>query len=104
MSTVPNYERFMYVSFSQQARSLEVYKFLGLLADIKKLARDLEPLRIYAPPDGVKPIKTWNLFEHEEPTPSCPIVSIVSIVLDAARPTLAHRQTGCYSDRAILNA
>jgi 2-polyprenyl-6-methoxyphenol hydroxylase-like FAD-dependent oxidoreductase len=58
-----------------QPRAIELYQFLGILPDIQALTRPPKPMRFYAPPEGVKPLKTWYLCPYTEPTPSHPFVS-----------------------------
>ncbi|KAI0360777.1 monooxygenase [Trametes cingulata] len=57
------------------SRSLEVYHFLGVLEDIRRISMPLLPMRSYKLPGGTEPVKTWVMFEPVDPTPDRPITS-----------------------------
>jgi hypothetical protein len=57
-----------------QPRSLEVYRFLGLIDDIMAEARPTPPLRLHER-GTMKVLKEWYMFEKNDPTPDCPYVS-----------------------------
>jgi 2-polyprenyl-6-methoxyphenol hydroxylase-like FAD-dependent oxidoreductase len=61
-----------------QPRTLEIYRYLGLLADIEPVAHRFPRMQLYAPPDGLVPLKTWDMSPYSEPTPCRPIVSITA--------------------------
>lgn len=56
---------------------MEVYRYLGLWPAIEKEATSAPRMRMYAPPEGIKPVKTWNLVEYTEPTPANPFVCLL---------------------------
>ncbi|KAH9910479.1 monooxygenase [Fomitopsis serialis] len=59
---------------SIQPRTLEIFNYLGVVDDI--LAKAIDPprqRRVYKLPGGVEPLKTINIVEYDEPTPSTPI-------------------------------
>ena len=57
-----------------QTRSLEIYRFLGLLPDLQRLGGPLLPMRAYALPGGTVPTRTWYIVETPAPTPDRPYV------------------------------
>ena len=57
-----------------QARSLEIYRLLGLLPDLQRLGGPLPPLRAYQLPGGTLPVRTWHIVETPAPTPDRPHV------------------------------
>ncbi|KIJ50310.1 hypothetical protein M422DRAFT_245563 [Sphaerobolus stellatus SS14] len=63
-------------------RTLEVYRTLGILDDVLKLASKPVPMRSYELPGGVKPLKTWSMFPTVEPTPACPYLNPVFLGQD----------------------
>jgi len=65
-----------------QPRSQEVYRCLGVLEEMEKLAIPWYPMRLYAPPEGVVPIKTFYMADVLEPTPSQPYANGILIGQD----------------------
>ncbi|KAJ6620567.1 FAD binding domain-containing protein [Mycena sp. CBHHK59/15] len=55
-------------------RTLEVFKILGILPEVLKLAHNPVQFQSYELPGGVKPLKTWSMSPKLEPTPACPFV------------------------------
>ncbi|KAJ3518626.1 hypothetical protein NM688_g9412 [Phlebia brevispora] len=53
-------------------RTLEVYNFLGVLADCTKTGNHPFKRCIYEMPEGRKPMKIFEMFTYEDPTPSVP--------------------------------
>lgn len=37
-------------------------------------------MRLYAPPAGTEPVKTWHMAEHIDPTPATPFVRDVYVI------------------------
>ncbi|KAI0366015.1 hypothetical protein BV20DRAFT_1038622 [Pilatotrama ljubarskyi] len=64
-----------------QPRSLEVYHFLGLLDDVRRLAIPLVPMRAYKLPGGTEPLKTWEMLPNVEPTPDRPFTTKSGVVI-----------------------
>ncbi|KAI0635066.1 FAD binding domain-containing protein [Trametes polyzona] len=58
-----------------QPRSLEVYKLLGVLDAIRRIARPMYPMRSYKLPGGTEPQRTWKIWEPQPPTPDRPITN-----------------------------
>lgn len=57
-----------------QPRTLEIYKILGILPDIVKLARLAPTVHLYSSPGGSVPLKALDLNEIMEATPQYPYV------------------------------
>ncbi|KAI0746891.1 FAD binding domain-containing protein [Daedaleopsis nitida] len=55
-----------------QPRTLEFFRILGTIDDIRRNAHDILPFRSYKLPGGTEPDKTWTILEHLEPTPDRP--------------------------------
>ncbi|CDO77545.1 hypothetical protein BN946_scf184912.g44 [Trametes cinnabarina] len=55
-------------------RSLEIYRFLGILDDYLCVSRPMPSMRSYSLPGGTEPMKTWKLIEHPAPTIDRPLV------------------------------
>lgn len=53
--------------------------FLGVIDDIRRRARHAPPMRAYTsgPLEQAEVLKTWSFFDKEEPTPTCPDVSVL---------------------------
>ncbi|CDO77546.1 hypothetical protein BN946_scf184912.g45 [Trametes cinnabarina] len=68
-----------------QPRSLEIYRFLGLLDDYLRVAKPLPTMRSYKLPGGIEPLKTWKVVEHPTPTPDRPLVGESRVVLGQYR-------------------
>ncbi|KAF8216600.1 FAD binding domain-containing protein [Mycena galopus ATCC 62051] len=60
-------------------RTQELFWALGVLDDIKKNSMAAFPARIYALPEGIVPLKTFNMTPPLDPTPAFPLVDIISI-------------------------
>ena len=58
-----------------QPRTLELFRFLGVVDDIVNGGRRLVKRCIYEMPDGRKPARIFDMAPWEEPTPSVPYVS-----------------------------
>ena len=60
-----------------QPRSLENFLDLGVLSKMESEAKYLADLtmHLYDDEKGVKPVKSWKFYEHEDPTPDTPLVS-----------------------------
>ncbi|TBU59346.1 FAD binding domain-containing protein [Dichomitus squalens] len=55
-----------------QPRTMEVFRFLGVLDDARLHARKRVQMRSYKLPGGVEPQRTWWMHEHFERTPDRP--------------------------------
>ncbi|KAL1755699.1 FAD binding domain-containing protein [Schizophyllum commune] len=55
-----------------QPRTLELYKFLGVLDDILERARFAQPIVHYKLPGGTEVAREFNMFPWTDPTPDCP--------------------------------
>ena len=60
-----------------QPRTLEVFMFIGVHQEVRRLARTVPPMRAYKLPGGTEVAKTWEILEKLEPSPGKPIVSLV---------------------------
>ncbi|KAJ6518888.1 FAD binding domain-containing protein [Mycena sanguinolenta] len=56
-------------------RTQELFWALDVLDDVRKQATAIPPARTYALPDGIIPLKTFNMAPPLDPTPACPLVS-----------------------------
>lgn len=56
---------------------MEVYRYLGVLDEITDLAIPSLLVQLYAPPNGVIPVKEFYLAKQQDPTPSYPYVSML---------------------------
>ncbi|CDO77544.1 hypothetical protein BN946_scf184912.g43 [Trametes cinnabarina] len=65
-----------------QPRSLEIYRFLGLLDDYLRVAQPMPPFRAYKLPGGTEPLRTWTLVETPQPTPDRPLVELSTELVD----------------------
>ena len=65
--------------FMLQPRTLELYKFLGVLNDILERARFAQPIVHYKLPGGTEVAREFNMFPWTDPTPDCPYVSISAL-------------------------
>ncbi|KAL1941641.1 hypothetical protein VTO73DRAFT_7080 [Trametes versicolor] len=63
------------------SRSLEVYHFLGLMDDIRRVIRPLMFMRAYKLPEGTEVTRTWKILETVEPTPDRPITTALGSVI-----------------------
>ncbi|OSD07919.1 hypothetical protein PYCCODRAFT_1463192 [Trametes coccinea BRFM310] len=68
-----------------QPRSLEIYRFLGLLDDYLHAAQTMPPARAYKLPGGTEPLKTWMIVEPMSSTPDRPFLGEPRIVLGQYR-------------------
>lgn len=58
-----------------QPRTLEILNCLGVLNDVRAKAIVVpNERRVYKLPGGTEPLKTVNMLQHDDPTPSTPIV------------------------------
>ena len=64
-----------------QPRSLELFKFLGVLPDIWEGSRVTKHSVIYKMPEGREIAKLIDILPYGEPTPDVPFVSSNSILL-----------------------
>ncbi|CDO69064.1 hypothetical protein BN946_scf184992.g13 [Trametes cinnabarina] len=67
------------------ARTLEVYRFLGLLDDYLDVAVPMPQMRSYKLPGGTEPSRTWRLWEPIPPTPDRPILGNSKVLLGQYR-------------------
>lgn len=58
-----------------QPRTLEIYNYLGMLPDYLNNGSLLVQRCVYEMPEGIKPIKIFDMSPHGDPTPSVPYVS-----------------------------
>ncbi|KZT72192.1 monooxygenase [Daedalea quercina L-15889] len=57
-----------------QPRTMEIFNYLGVLDNIRAKAIVVpRERRVYKLPGGVEPLKTVNMLQYDEPTPSTPI-------------------------------
>ncbi|KAJ6512891.1 monooxygenase [Mycena sanguinolenta] len=79
-------------------RTLEVFKMLGVLSEVLKLAHKPVQFQSYELPAGVKPLKTWAMSPTFEPTPACPFRNAVFLGQDQVEGILRDRlkQFGCF--------
>ncbi|KAF9463798.1 FAD binding domain-containing protein [Collybia nuda] len=56
-------------------RSLEIYKFMGLLPEILAMARPIPAMQLLSSPQGEAPIKTVNLNKELSDTPFYPYIN-----------------------------
>jgi hypothetical protein len=75
-----------------QPKSLEVYRFLGLLPALEAKSSAQRELRSYDPQDGTKVISTKTMMEEDEPTPAYPYVSTLLHVSFASHAHLTVRR------------
>ncbi|KAH9922913.1 uncharacterized protein B0H18DRAFT_1120636 [Fomitopsis serialis] len=84
-----------------QPRTLEIFNYLGVLDDIVAKGIDAPKLRrVYKLPGGVEPLKTVNMLQYDEPTPSTPIIAHRSATLRKANGV----HIGQENSEAILRA
>ncbi|KAK7062192.1 FAD-binding-3 domain-containing protein [Favolaschia claudopus] len=78
-------------------RTLEVFKMLGVLDEVLKIAHAPAVFQSYVLPEGVKPLKTWAMSPTLEPTPSCPFLNAVFLGQDQVEGILRDhlKQFGC---------
>ncbi|KAM5533895.1 hypothetical protein V8D89_012435, partial [Ganoderma adspersum] len=62
-----------------QPRTLEVFMFLGVHQDVRRLARTVPPMREYKLPGGTEVAKTWEILEKLEPSPGRPVREALSL-------------------------
>ncbi|KAJ6619853.1 FAD binding domain-containing protein [Mycena sp. CBHHK59/15] len=60
-------------------RTQELFKALRILDEVQKQGRVVPTSRKYAPPDGVVPIKDFEMAPHLEPTPDRPLLNLLTI-------------------------
>ncbi|ESK88847.1 putative monooxygenase [Moniliophthora roreri MCA 2997] len=58
-----------------QSRTLELYKPLGLLQDVQKMAGRAQPMRFYTSPEGPAPVKEATMIEWLDNTPEFPLIN-----------------------------
>ncbi|KAJ7205005.1 FAD binding domain-containing protein [Mycena pura] len=75
-------------------RTLEVFKMLGVLEGVLKLAHKPAQFQSYELPEGVKPSKTWSMSSTLEPTPACPFLNAVFLGQDQVEAILRERLKG----------
>ncbi|KAJ7912763.1 FAD binding domain-containing protein [Mycena leptocephala] len=79
-------------------RTLEVFKMLGVLGEVLKLAQKPVPFQSYQLPDGIKPDRTWVMSPTLKPTPACPFRNAVFLGQDQVEGILRERLKtyGCF--------
>ncbi|KAJ6581894.1 hypothetical protein B0H19DRAFT_1061390 [Mycena capillaripes] len=79
-------------------RTLEVFKMLGVLDEVFKLAHKPVQFQSYELPDGIKSLKTWSMSPTLEPTPACPFLNTVFLGQDQVEGILRERlkMYGCF--------
>ncbi|KAH9829717.1 monooxygenase [Rhodofomes roseus] len=84
-----------------QPRTLEIFNYLGVLDDMRAKGI-IAPTqrRVYKLPGGVEPLKTVNMLQYDEPTPSTPIIAHRSATLRKANGI----HIGQENSEAILRA
>ena len=50
-------------------------QFLGILEDVEKVSTEVPKMIMYKLPGGRETLKTWDMIEDVETTPSAPVVS-----------------------------
>lgn len=55
---------------------MEVFRFLGILDDARRHARERVLTRAYKLPNTIEPSRTWSMHEEFEWTPDRPEVSV----------------------------
>ncbi|KII86789.1 hypothetical protein PLICRDRAFT_55688 [Plicaturopsis crispa FD-325 SS-3] len=69
-------------------RTLEAYALLGVLPAVLSASGPVLPMRQYELPEGKKILKTWNMTEREDPSPSVPYPNPVILGQDTAESIL----------------
>ncbi|KAJ7656363.1 FAD binding domain-containing protein [Mycena polygramma] len=72
-------------------RTLEVFKMLGVLDEVLKLAHKPVPFQSYELPYGIKPERTWVMAPTLEPTPAYPFRNAVFLGQDQVEAILRVR-------------
>ena len=62
--------------FVLKPRTMEVFRFLGILDDARRHARERVLTRAYKLPNTIEPSRTWSMHEEFEWTPDRPEVSV----------------------------
>lgn len=60
-----------------QPRTLEIFRFLGILDDVLALGNSYKPRCLYKLPGGTEPLTIVETAPRVEPTPSVPYVNFV---------------------------
>ena len=65
---------------TSQPRTIEVFRFLGILDDARRHARKRVQMQSYKLPGGTEPLRTWWMYEEFQRTPDRPEVSSAQTV------------------------
>ncbi|EEB92422.1 hypothetical protein MPER_09070 [Moniliophthora perniciosa FA553] len=84
------------------AHTLELYKVLGILQDIQKLAGPIQPRQFFTSPEGPAPVKEVPMFEDLDNTPEYPFINPVMLGQDRHEALLRHHLQKDYNTHVEL--
>ncbi|ESK84498.1 putative monooxygenase [Moniliophthora roreri MCA 2997] len=85
-----------------QPRTLELYKVLGILQDIQKMAGPIQPRQFFTSPEGPAPVKEVPMFEDLDNTPEYPLINPVMLGQDRHEALLRHHLQKDYNTHVEL--
>ena len=64
-----------FITLSSQPRTVEVFRFLGILDEARKFHHELPPFQSYKLPGGTEVLKKWHFFDKFKISPDRPWVN-----------------------------